>query len=108
MWIRYLLPVAVGLAALIACLAPGEPEPPETISARALLTLAQRGGGVGYTFSRATSAALEAASVARPEEGAGRPELETALFEAGFRLQRLESSEHELWLVERTAERTAE
>lgn len=105
MWVtRYVLPFAVALAALLACLAPREPEPAATISARALLNLAQRTGGANYTFSRETSAALEAASVPHPGANASLPQLESALTEAGFRLRRRGAGEHELFLVERAGD----
>lgn len=105
MWItRYALPFALVLGALLASLAPRRPEPATEISARALLDRLQEAsatsGRTSYTFSQGTGAALARASVARPEKGADRARLESALLEAGFRLRRLEAGERELFLVE--------
>jgi len=87
MWLtRYVLPLAVAIATLLACLAPGKDSPPATISARELLARAQTAGGAHYTFSRDTAARLSATEVARPAEGAGLAQLEASLRAAGFEL----------------------
>ena len=98
---RLTLAISVVIATLLACLAPRGSSPAETIPARELLLLVQKGSGHNYTYDRATSEALEATAVPRPAEEASVAALESALLDAGFRLKPVGPGNLKVFLVER-------
>jgi hypothetical protein len=102
MWIaRFAVPAALVLAMLFACLAPSEPAPRATVTAREVLTQAQRAGGRNYTFTLATGAELGRLELPRPPAEAPREALEGLLEAAGFVLTPAGAGALDLFRVER-------
>ena len=99
---RIALASSLVLATVLACLAPRERVPEETITARELLVLEQHQSGANYTYDRATSEALAAARVARPGEGADAESLLASLRAAGFGLRELPVPDKKVFVVERS------
>ena len=98
---RLTLAISLVIATLIACLAPRGSSPAETIPARELLLLVQKGSGHNYTYDRATGEALDATAVPRPAKEASVAALESALRDAGFHLSPVGPEHLRVFLVER-------